>query len=63
MLNRIEQIIGIKALIKPHKTENEAFKTHADITKAKNLLGYDPKVCFDEGIEKFLDWHRHYENL
>ena len=63
LLNRIEQIIGIKALIKPHKTENEAFKTHADITKAKNLLGYDPKVCFDEGIEKFLDWHRHYENL
>ena len=63
LLNRIEQIIGKKALINPRKTENEAFKTHADITKAKNLLGYDPKVCFDEGIEKFLDWHRHYENL
>ena len=63
LLNRIEQIIGKKALINFHKTENEAFKTHADITKAKNLLGYDPKVCFDEGIEKFLDWHKHYENL
>ena len=63
LLNRIEQIIGKKALINPYKTENEAFKTHADITKAKNLLGYDPKVCFDEGIERFLDWHRHYENI
>ena len=63
LLNRIEQIIGKKALINLHKTENEAFKTHADITKAKNLLGYDPKVCFDEGIERFLDWHRHYENI
>ena len=63
LLSRIEQIIGKRALINPHKTENEAFKTHADITKAKNLLGYDPKVCFDEGIERFLDWHRHYENI
>lgn len=63
LLKRIEQIIGKKALINLQKTENEAFKTHADITKAKNLLGYDPKVYFDEGIERFLDWHRHYENL
>ena len=63
LLNRIEQMIGKKALITTHKTENEAFKTHADITKAKNLLGYDPKVCFDEGIERFLDWHKRYENI
>jgi UDP-glucuronate 4-epimerase len=63
LLNRIEQIIGKKALINLHKTENETFKTHADITKAKNLLGYDPRVCFDEGIKRFLDWHRNYENL
>ena len=63
LLNRIEQIIGKKALINLHKTKNEVFKTHADINKAKNLLGYDPKISFNEGIEKFLDWHRHYENL
>ena len=63
LLREIEKIIGKKALIKHFTTENENIKTHADITKAKNLLGYDPKVCFDEGIEKFLDWHRHYENL
>ena len=63
LLNRIEQMIGKKALITTHKTENEAFKTHADITKAKNLLGYDPKVSFDQGIERFLDWHKHYENI
>ena len=63
LLKRIEQIIGQKALISLHKTENEAYKTHANITKAKNLLGYDPKVCFEEGIERFLDWHRNYENI
>ena len=63
MLQKIEYVIGKKALVKPALTENEALKTHADITKAKNLLGYDPKVTIDEGIEKFLDWHRYYENI
>ena len=63
LLKRIEHIIGKKASIKFCKTENEAFKTHADITKAKNLLGYNPKVCFEEGIERFLEWHKHYENI
>ena len=63
MLHELEHIIGKKALFEPTFTKNEAFKTHADITKAKNLLGYDPKVCFEEGIERFLDWHRNYENI
>lgn len=63
LLNRIERIIGKKALVNFCNTENEVFRTHADITKAKNLLGYNPKVYFDEGIERFLEWHRHYENI
>jgi len=63
LLQKIEHKIGKKALINHKSTENEAQKTHADISKAKNLLGYEPKVDFDEGIEIFLDWHKHYENL
>ena len=62
LLNRIENMIGAKALVKHCKTKNEIFKTHADISKAKNLLRYDPKVTLDEGIVKFLDWHKQYEN-
>ena len=63
LLRKIEKIIGKKTLIEHLKTKNENIKTHADISKAKNLLGYDPKVSFDEGIERFLDWHKHYENI
>ncbi len=37
--------------------------THADITKAKNLLRYDRKVSFEKGIELFLNWHNNYENV
>lgn len=31
-------------------------KTHADITKARRLLGYDPQVSVNEGVERFLEW-------
>lgn len=30
--------------------------TCADITKAQSLLGYQPKVKFQEGLEKFVAW-------
>lgn len=29
-----------------------------DITKARNSLGWTPKVSLDEGIEKTLNWHK-----
>ena len=30
----------------------------ADISKAQNLLDYDPKVRIDEGLEITLDWFK-----
>ena len=63
MLDKIEKFIGKKALIQHCESKNENLKTHANITKAKNLLGYMPKVTFDDGIGRFLDWHKHYENI
>ncbi|TSC73589.1 MAG: UDP-glucose 4-epimerase [Parcubacteria group bacterium Gr01-1014_70] len=30
--------------------------THADISKAKDLLGYEPLVRFDEGLKKTISW-------
>ena len=30
----------------------------ADVSKAKKLLGYEPKTSFREGIEKFVEWYR-----
>ena len=31
--------------------------TFADISKAKKLIGYEPKITFNEGIEKFVNWY------
>ena len=63
LLEKIELYFNHKAKTKIEYTEKESMITHADITKAKKLLGYSPKVSFDEGMIKFLDWHKNYENL
>ncbi len=35
--------------------------SNADISKARNLLGYNPEYSFDEGIKLAIDWYK--ENL
>lgn len=32
--------------------------TYADIDKARHMLGYDPKVGMEEGIRRFIAWHK-----
>jgi UDP-glucuronate 4-epimerase len=32
--------------------------THADITKAKRLLGYEPRVPIEAGIARFVEWFK-----
>jgi nucleoside-diphosphate-sugar epimerase len=32
--------------------------SQADITKARNLLGYTPLVSFDEGLDRTVAWYR-----
>ena len=32
--------------------------TCADISKSKNILGYNPCIPFDMGIEKFVNWYK-----
>jgi UDP-glucuronate 4-epimerase len=33
--------------------------TWADISKAKTLLGWEPKVGFEEGMKRLMEWHSH----
>jgi UDP-N-acetylglucosamine/UDP-N-acetylgalactosamine 4-epimerase len=36
----------------------------ADISKAKNLLGYDPKISVEEGLKKTFEWYKErFESL
>jgi UDP-glucuronate 4-epimerase len=34
----------------------EMLLTHADLTKSRQVLGYSPKISFEEGIRRFAAW-------
>ncbi len=57
MIETIEQVLNKKAKINRLPMQaGDVNKTVSDISKAKNLLGYNPKISFMEGVQKFVDW-------
>ena len=36
----------------------DARHTHADVSKARRLLGYEPAVDIREGVDRFIEWYR-----
>ncbi|WP_394739965.1 GDP-mannose 4,6-dehydratase [Natronococcus roseus] len=36
----------------------DAEHTHADVSKARELLGYEPSTSIREGVSQFIDWYR-----
>ena len=58
IIERLEYLLGKKAKI-DHKPFHVADirETWADIQKAKELLGWEPCVSLDEGLEKSVKWH------
>lgn len=62
MINIIGQAIGVKPKIKQLSMQpGDVDRTFADISKAKKLIGYNPKTSFKEGIERFIKWYK--ENI
>ena len=66
MVKLISQIMELKAKLTNY--QEPALTTYGvgvlaksftmDISKAKTLLGYSPKVSTDEAIEEFVSWYR-----
>ena len=57
LIAAIENALGKKAKINQLPEQpGDMPLTCADISKARKLLGYDPKTKFSEGLPKFIDW-------
>lgn len=57
MVSEIEENLNKKAVKKLLPMQpGDVQKTNADITKAKNLIGYKPTTTFKNGIKKFMEW-------
>ncbi len=55
----LEENLGKKAVIDRQPMQpGDVPQTFADITKAGELLNYNPQTKIDEGIEKFVEWFR-----
>jgi len=57
LIKLIEKNLGKKAKINYIDSKPEdAHETLANISKAKKIIGYVPKIELDEGIKRFVDW-------
>jgi UDP-glucuronate 4-epimerase len=56
----LEDAIGERAIIDRRPEQpGDLPLTHADISKARRLLGYQPTTSIATGISRFVDWMRH----
>ena len=59
MINVIADTIGVKPIIQELPMQpGDVEHTYACIDKANKLLGYSPKVSFNDGIKNFVEWYK-----
>ncbi len=55
----LERALGVSARVeRGERQPGDVSKTWADVSVARERLGYAPKTSFDEGIDRFVAWLR-----
>ena len=61
-LSIVEEVTGCALSIEElPKQPGDVELTNADISRARNILGYDPKTSFREGMERFCEWFKAHQ--
>ncbi len=64
LISEIEKNLKKKATVNTHDFIDADMKeTWADISKANSLLGWKPRVSFNEGIRKTINWYLENKDL
>lgn len=59
MIDAIGNALGVVPNIEKLPMQpGDVDRTFADVSKAKKIIGYEPKVSFDEGIKNFTKWYK-----
>ena len=63
MIATLEGALGVQAnkIMRPMQP-GDVTATYADISKLNALTGYRPRVALGDGLPKFVDWWRSFEN-
>lgn len=59
MIETIGKALNIKPNIEQLPMQpGDVERTFADVSKAKRLIGYEPKISFEDGIKEFVNWYK-----
>ncbi len=59
LISLLEKELDMNAVIDRQPLQpGDVPQTYADISKARELLGYNPQTQIEEGIKRFVDWFR-----
>jgi len=54
-----EKELGREAILNPMEMQpGDVMETYADISKARKLLGYNPRTPVEDGVKKLVAWYR-----
>jgi UDP-glucuronate 4-epimerase len=57
LVSSLEKVLGKKAILnKLPEQQGDVPVTFADISKAKQLLNYDPQTKLVQGLQQFVTW-------
>ena len=57
LVDRMERALGVQAIrVAAPAQPGDVPATHADITRARELLGWEPRVGLDDGLARFGAW-------
>lgn len=64
LVELLEDALGKKAVKEMLPMQpGEVIETYADIEKSARLLNFRPRVSFEEGIFRFIDWFKNYHAM
>jgi UDP-glucuronate 4-epimerase len=62
LISLLEKELDAHAIVDRQPSQpGDVPQTYADITKARQLLGYDPQTQIEDGIHRFVEWFRGLE--
>jgi nucleoside-diphosphate-sugar epimerase len=60
-MRTVEKVVGKPAkIVRVPRRAGDQSKTHANIEKARRLLGYNPTTTLREGVEKMVEWYEQH---
>ena len=58
LIDTLEEIIGKKAdIVQNPRHPADILTSQADVSKAKQVLGWEPQVSLEDGIQGVVDWY------